>query len=286
MNENKYTARSPDNREQNRHLPEIRQAQLILLRMFKVFDAICRDHGLVYWLDGGSALGAFRHQGFIPWDDDIDIGMPRKDFEKLKKILPQQLPGDMASQVSESDKHYYNNIVPLKIRDKLSHIVEPRDHAYNNPFQGLFLDIFPYDFMPKYNLAYYSIRTFIREVCDRPNMAKVAIKPSKRGFYFYKLLGCLIPVHIRLKLKKIILSKNKPSSQVMLGYDSGLTALTFDSDTFEPVKEMLFEDMMAFVPGKIEKYLGDKYGDYMEIPPKGFQKPFEHFKVITFCQPD
>ena len=281
MNVNKYAAGFPDNRGQNRHLPDVRQAQLIILRMFKVFDAICRDHDLVYWLDGGSALGAYRHQGFIPWDDDIDIGMPRKDFEKLKQVLPQQLPDDMASQVSESDKHYYNNIVPLKIRDKKSHIVEPRDHAYNNPYQGLFLDIFAYDFMPKSIFVYYIIRAFIRDACDRPNMATVCIKPSKRGFYIFKLIGYLIPLHKRLEIKQKILSKNKPSSQVMLGYDSGLKALTFDSDIFEPVKEMLFEDMMAFVPGKIEKYLNDKYGNYMEIPQENLQKPFEHFKVIS-----
>ena len=64
----------------------LRQAQLVMLRMLKIFDAICIKHGLTYWLDGGTLLGAVRHGGFIPWDDDLDVCMPLDDFEKYKHL--------------------------------------------------------------------------------------------------------------------------------------------------------------------------------------------------------
>jgi lipopolysaccharide cholinephosphotransferase len=117
---------------------EIRSRQLHLL---DTFVAICETHRLTYWLDGGTLLGSVRHQGFIPWDDDIDVGMMRSDYERLLEILPDALPGEMVMQTRKSDPLY--PLPYLKIRDRYSRI-EDR-YIYN----GIFIDIFPFDTMPK-----------------------------------------------------------------------------------------------------------------------------------------
>ena len=73
-------------------MTELRKFQLKLLKMLKEIDKILKDENISYFLVGGSVLGAIRHRGFIPWDDDIDIGLYRKDFEKMEKILQEKLP--------------------------------------------------------------------------------------------------------------------------------------------------------------------------------------------------
>ena len=70
----------------------LRQMQERMLHVYEAIDAICQRHHIPYWLSGGSMLGAVRHQGFIPWDDDLDIEMLRPDFERLMKLLPEELP--------------------------------------------------------------------------------------------------------------------------------------------------------------------------------------------------
>jgi len=116
---------------------QVRQKQLEIL---DVVATICDTHGLTYWLDGGTLLGAIRHKGFIPWDDDIDIGMFREDYEKLLEILPSELPPSMVVQTRRSDGSY--KLAYAKVRDRFSRI-EDR-YRYN----GIFIDIFPFDRMP------------------------------------------------------------------------------------------------------------------------------------------
>ena len=94
----------PDNRA-DADTP-LRQAQLVMLRMLKIIDYICRKHNLSYWVCSGTLLGAVRHKGFIPWDDDLDICMIREDYEKFTQIAPLEFPKDIMLQTRESDPNY------------------------------------------------------------------------------------------------------------------------------------------------------------------------------------
>ena len=82
-----------DNREEG--CDELGQAKLVMLKLLRVFDDICRKNNLKYWLDGGTLIGAIRHNGFIPWDDDIDVAMLSDDYEKFIEIAQQELPDDV-----------------------------------------------------------------------------------------------------------------------------------------------------------------------------------------------
>ena len=85
--------------------PNLRNCQLKQLEILKVIDSICKKHGLNYWLDGGTLLGAVRHGGFIPWDDDIDIAMDYQDMMRFAKVAPDDLPEVLFVQTPETDPH-------------------------------------------------------------------------------------------------------------------------------------------------------------------------------------
>lgn len=109
----------PDNREKGE--TRLRQCQLVMLRMLKIFDFLCTKHDIKYFLTGGSLLGAIRHHGFIPWDDDLDIGMTRDNYEKFIQYAVPELPADIFFQNIDTDGFYRkNDFVDARLRDKYS----------------------------------------------------------------------------------------------------------------------------------------------------------------------
>ena len=100
----------------------LRRQQLRMLELLEVIDVICRKHQIPYWLSSGTLIGAARHKGFIPWDDDLDIEMLRSDYLRLLKVLPQELPDNLALQTNETDPNYI--FIYGKLRDKDSHLEE------------------------------------------------------------------------------------------------------------------------------------------------------------------
>ena len=120
----------------------LRSAQLIMLRVLKYVDYICKVHGLRYSLEAGTLLGAIRGGGFIPWDDDMDLMMPRPDYERFLEISPALLPKTLLLHTSENDsKHLWPW---AKIRDCNSEIVEIDSPEYEGA-RGVFVDIYPID---------------------------------------------------------------------------------------------------------------------------------------------
>lgn len=128
---------------------ELRKLQLTILDIIKLFAQICEKHHLRYFMVGGTMLGAIRHKGFIPWDDDVDMGMPRPDYEKFLKIVKKELPQGYSFLNYKSNKEYkryfsriVNNNVEIYNASNTKEIVE-----------NAWLDIFPYDGMPKSKLG-------------------------------------------------------------------------------------------------------------------------------------
>ena len=105
----------------------LRRQQLRMLELLEVIDVICRKHQIPYWLSSGTLIGAARHKGFIPWDDDLDIEMLRSDYLRLLKVLPQELPDNLALQTNETDPNYI--FIYGKLRDKDSHLEETKQEV-------------------------------------------------------------------------------------------------------------------------------------------------------------
>src|SRR6478672_4842148 len=151
----------PDVRESN--VTRLRQSQLVMLRMLKILDYLCQKHEIQYFLVGGSLLGAVRHNGFIPWDDDLDVGMTRDNFEKFKQLAVPELPGDIFFQTPETDPEYPSGrIIEAKLRDKYSTLpISDVNRKLHKWHQGIMLDINVYDraFLPHNFFIYLLNRT-------------------------------------------------------------------------------------------------------------------------------
>lgn len=113
---------------------QLRQHQLRTLEILKVVDSICKTNNINYWLSSGTLLGAVRHKGFIPWDDDIDIEMLRDDFKKFNEVIPQYLPDNLKLQNHQTDKCYYWPFA--KVRDERYPIKEKYNTDIRYKYHG------------------------------------------------------------------------------------------------------------------------------------------------------
>ena len=139
-------------KEENGVKITVRDIQLVLLDMAKDIDEICKRNNIPYFLNGGSALGAVRHQGFIPWDDDFDIGMMYKDYVRFIKVLKEELPKEKYTFHCFHTHAKYNVTIPaMKIRRKGTYIKEVNTLLANrikegDGSDGIFIDVFVYDY--------------------------------------------------------------------------------------------------------------------------------------------
>ena len=109
--------------EEENEMSDLKAIQARSLEMAEYFVAFCKEHGLLCYLCGGGAIGALRHKGFIPWDDDLDFFMPRKDYEKLAELWPQY--ADERYFLSKSDKNFVDRNLFITIRDKATTCINP-----------------------------------------------------------------------------------------------------------------------------------------------------------------
>lgn len=123
----------------------LRQCQLVMIRMLKILDYICSRQQIDYWMTSGTLIGAIRHKGFVPWDGDIDVGIQRNDLERLKKAM-RELPYDIFYQDSDTDPHYPESSLVVKLRDRYSNYTEwQKSNPQAKWHNGLQVDLFLYD---------------------------------------------------------------------------------------------------------------------------------------------
>lgn len=126
----------------------VRDLQLELLKMLEDVDKVCKKHNISYVLNGGSALGTVRHQGFIPWDDDIDLAIMRQDFDQFIKVIEDELSDSYVIQCFKLDKNYNVTYPAIKIRKKNTYIKERNTYLQNRCLSsdGIFIDVFVFDY--------------------------------------------------------------------------------------------------------------------------------------------
>ena len=226
-----------------------------MLDLLKVIDAICRKHNMQYWLSGGTMLGAIRHQGFIPWDDDLDIEMFHPDFEKLMRILPSELPDSIRLQWHTTDKNYFFQYA--KVRDCNSEVFEHNGYDKIWREHGVWVDIFPVEPSPRWahklscatlGHCYKMLRT-----AKDPNdvVGKVRLLAALNRNIIYPLLRAIAKVW-RVDY-----------------YDFSLGTpyyIRSKKDAILPVRYVKFEDFEAPVMNKVEEALSVRFHNYMELP--------------------
>lgn len=244
----------------------LRQCQLVQLHLLYVFDAICKEYDLTYFLGGGTLLGAMRHGGFIPWDDDLDVGMPMKDYKKFLKIAPKVLPKDVLLQTPITKPC---GITPFsKLRDCYSFYYEVDSTSRTNEFAGIFIDIFPYEEMP--NLG-KSLVNYMRERIYFYWIGSKAYLWPNRNNYLEILIrlikGMVRKLQYRVFRAFFALSvRICPSGDVALILESGFKC-TYQKNMIYPTSYAMFEGKQFPIPNDSEAFLTAQYGNWQEIPP-------------------
>lgn len=246
----------------------LRQAQLKMLSMLEQVDAVCQKHNLDYWLEGGTLLGAIRHQGFIPWDDDLDISMPRESYEAFLRVAPNELTDSISLQTAQTDPGYFNLSVPLKIRDLNSLFLELHETG-NEPYQqGIFIDVFVYDKMDTNTFTRKRNKLFAKKIL---RMLRAKYSHTIAGHYAntYTFLSHFVAkTQLEKKLNSIIKKANLSSSSYMgYGYDCVNSNLVSMDDIY-PLKRTKFETSEFNIVNCPEIILTQLYGDYLSLPPK------------------
>lgn len=242
-----------------------------LLDILKWFDELCKKEGLRYYINGGTLLGAMRHHGFIPWDDDIDVGMPRPDYEKLCELV-KEVKGKYILETPHSENRDY--LYPIgKIYDTETTAIE---EVRSKCKRGIFLDIFPADGVGatleegiktynKFNAKNMFIATRTSVVRkDRKAWKNAAIVLSRiipEGIVNTKEYIC--------KFDKAVANRDFEASKYIAECAGGFGANrdVFKKDIIFPTREYEFEGLMVQGPNDAEGYLEQFYGNWQELPP-------------------
>lgn len=260
---------------------DLKTLQARLLHIMKGIDKVCREHNLTYYLWAGTLLGAVRHRGFIPWDDDMDIAMPLKDYETLlahsEEWMPE--PFEIIGPHNRPDYPY----TFAKVVDASTTVIERPDFPHP---EGIYIDIFPIygmtsdekegkRFMRKYN--FYRKMLFFR-----------GRDPFKHGkgprSWFPLLLHKLFSLEgIQKKMREIMTTYDYDTSDYIIDFDFYEKGIMKKS-MIEGVQDFQFEDAVFKGPANYDAYLSHTYGDYMTPPPK--DKQIQHnFYIIDFDLP-
>ena len=254
------------------------QLKNIQVDMLKCFIAVCQKHNLRYFLLGGSALGAVRHKGYIPWDDDIDVGLPRNDYEKFLEVAQKDLPENIFVQTTITDPEYPVNFA--KLRNSDTTFVEKSVKNFNIN-HGVYIDIFPLDGYKKSSFSelLYKIYTF-RIGCE-------FYSDDKNSGFKNKFLKIVLPIvfpnykKLKYKNEKYMKKRNYDESELIRNFCGawGLKEVVPKS-FFGNGAKAEFEGFEVIIPEQYDLYLTSLYGDYMKLPPVEKRVPHHYCEIV------
>ncbi len=241
----------------------LRQAQLRMLDMLIVVDDIFRRNKIEYWLHAGTLIGAVRHQGFIPWDDDVDIAVRTSDMPRIRKVLKAELPDNLCLQDATTDSNFY---LPFsKVRDKNS-LIDGPDSKYLKE-RGLCIDIFPIEEIISTKFKSPIDKLFRHCIWGRSQFTDRTLDRLIGLFGYYPTIFFIGVLRLWIKLFP---THNWGNTY---GWSDPLDER--ESDIF-PVKDINFEGHTFLGPANADGYLKVEYGDYMQIPPEDKRSVNKH----------
>ena len=265
-----------------------KETQQLLLEMLDRFTAYCEKHGLRYYLVGGTLLGAVRHQGFISWDDDIDVGMPRPDYERFLKLVEKEPVSEDLRPVSDRNRKLYNAYCELlntrtRLEKETSQYIREEGRILN-----LFIDIFPQDGWPEDDreaeklagqmkrLRYLALNGRARLGKGTSPLRTLAKMPV---ILLMKLVGSWrIVDKIDRTARKYDYDTSRYVGAITYGiYGSGERCLRTD---VLPLTKVTFEGKQYYAPRRWDVYLGQIYGDFWKLPPK--EKQIDHRMKVWY----
>ena len=260
---------------------ELRKMQIIQLGIFEEFDRVCRENNIKYIMDAGTLLGAVRHKGFIPWDDDIDIRMTRTEYEKFCKIANNKLENGVYFQNYDNDPHY--PWLYSKVRKEGTRAVRlGQEHMKMK--DGVFIDIFPCDGVPSdpKELKKHSKSTMI---CRKILYSRTAKYMKEKWYerFFWSCVSLVPRSLVYSKIEKLAkrYNENNCSRVGCMGWHAPKDVNGFDIRYFTELTELEFEGKMFLAPKDWDGFLRYSFGDdYMTPPPvdkRGTTAPLSYF---------
>lgn len=259
------------------------QLQQVELNILKEFDRVCSILGLPYYLVCGSALGAVKYRGFIPWDDDIDVGMLRDDYNAFVEKAPALLDERFFLQNYRSEPAFPQ--IYSKLRDSSTTYIEA-SAAHLRINHGVFIDVFPIDGYPKGRLEKLLLEGRKRAY-QSMLLSAYNVPRAGRSAVLHRLY-CMLGIDRRTakvasRLEGLLSRYPVAESDLMCNHGNWQGVLEYaPSDQYGQGASVLFEGMNICVPEKFHDYLTQKYGDYTKDPPETEQVG-HHYFVICDC---
>jgi len=251
----------------------LRKVQLTLLEIAKEIRRVCQENGIPFFLDAGSFLGAVRHQGFIPWDDDMDVGMLREHYNTFCRIAPEKLGKDFVLQSWYTEPNYGLPFGKVMLRGTLYLEGKKTGRLAEN---GFYVDVFPYDNAPTDPqtrkalaaklLSLYRVK--LMKSGYRPWIQDGKTIPVKRAGYLYYQARALFTSGEKLAREFDGLASGFPAGDTVYLQDPTIKPKYFDRAWCENLSEYSFEGETFPGPRDFDPFLTTRYGDYMTPPPE------------------
>lgn len=262
----------------------LRKVQLTQLEIAKEVKRVCDENNIRYFLYRGTFLGAVRHKGFIPWDDDMDFGMLRSDYEKFCRIAQEKLNAAYCFQNWHTDRNY---ALPFgKVRKRNTVFVEAK--CARLPENGIYIDIYPLDFAPESDgerriLAKRLLHLFRVKLMKSgytPWMEGNHIVWKKRiGYFAYQMLSLFVSQEELIRRYETLVL-TVPESGTLYEQSALPIAYYFDREWCAEVAEYPFENTTFCGPKQYDAFLTSLYGDYMQLPPEDKRENRHQIQVL------
>lgn len=266
--------------------PLLRKVQLAQLQILQEVDRVCRENDIHWFLCCGTLLGAVRHQGFIPWDDDLDIGMLRVDYEKFCALAPEKMDPKFCVQSWYTESDYPLPFAKVRMRGTL--YVEAKSAMFRE--NGLYIDVFPFDYAPddaqqqamhakKLNDLF---RIKLMKSGYQPWLEKDKINWKKRIGYLVYQMKAVGHTQEALAREYDALASSCPEGKTLCR-QRGLRKLEcYPAEWFCWTRKHLFEGMYYPVPEDYDAVLTAQFGDYMVPPPEGSREDRHQIIRVDF----
>lgn len=254
----------------------LEEHQAVLLELLEEFDRVSQKHNISYTLFAGSALGAVRHGGIIPWDDDLDVAMLRDEYERFLKIAPAELTEKYYLQ-AEGSKHW-----PLcfsKLRKNNTTYLEKYHPKDTKTHQGIYVDIFPLDNASD-NALIRKLQFYASRVAVAKGLWKRGYETNSLKKKVFMAFCCLLPLKPFVKLAMLKKKRDTQCVQSFLACTSRYKKGIYKREWVSKTVEMDFAHLKVPVPAGYDGVLKTLYGDYMRIPSEEERKIKEHAVLI------
>ena len=257
-------------------LKELRKLQLDILNDI---DGFCKKNKINYWIDCGTLLGAIRHSGYIPWDDDIDIGMLRDDYEKFLKTYNRKNHRYKLSATENNKNHYYQY---GKVFDTKTILYEPDENGIKS---AVYVDVFIYDNAPDDEKECQKMFDR-RDTLNKLKTAQLFPELYDKSSLKKRIMRFFLNIYLKFLPKNYYIKKSIENSKKYMnentkrvGNFTSATRMTGDKKIFASFVPVTFENRKYPAPVGYKEWLKAFYGDYMKLPPKEKQVSLHKFKA-------